>query len=151
MSNEEIKLRWSPSLKISLCLLILNSAAYILLAFISLWPFRVFEFITPVKPLGEWRAGGTISYQMDVIKYKPIQAASTTYLKNDKFTIHVGSHPSNYPVGRRTSVSIGDLDPHTPPGKYWFHFSGVWPVNILNNQTVVSRSEQMVDVLPAAK
>ena len=85
MSNEEIKLRWSPSLKISLCLLILNSAAYILLAFISLWPFRVFEFITPVKPLGEWRAGGTISYQMDVIKYKPIQAASTTYLKNDKF------------------------------------------------------------------
>ena len=116
--------------------------------FLQIYPSTVFEFVTPVKPLGVWKAGGPIQYQMDVHKKESLPAHSLTYLKNEKFTVHVDNHPSNYPVGRRTSISIGDLDPDTPPGKYDFCWSGTWHVNWLRDDTVNSCSVEKIEVLP---
>lgn len=119
--------------------------------FLQIYPYKVYEFVTPIKPLGTWRAGGPIQYQMDVHKYESLPAHSMTYLRNEKFTIHIDNHPSNYPVGRRTSISMGDLDPDVPPGTYKFGWSGTWHVNWLRNDTVTSESEQDVEVLPRVK
>ena len=145
------KLQWTPMMRISFGVLATNCVGYFWLMFQMIYPVQIFEFITPVKPLGEWRAGSSVQYQMDVMKYIQLPAISNTYLRNDRVTWNVDSHPSNYPVGRRTSVSAADLDPDIPPGPYVFGWSGTWKVNFLRDKTVTSESKEMVEILPAVK
>ena len=131
----------TKSMRISLCILAGNFLLYIYLIFLMLWPWQVYEFVTPVQPVGDAIIGRSLAYRMDVHKYVSVPAHSNTALVNDKYSINLDSHASNFAPGRRTSLSFVDLDPDIPPGRYKLRWSGTWHVNWLRNVTVTSESK----------
>lgn len=127
--------------KMFLVVVVLNLSAYAYIIYCIFFPWRVFEFVTPVKPVMPVHQGELMLYEMNVIKYQNIPAHSVLSLIGGKYTIHLDDHPSNMPVGKRLTESAVMIDMDVPVGVYKLRWSGTWEVNPLRKVTVVSESD----------
>ena len=124
-------------IKIAFCAYWALLLIFIYFAFVSLYPFKVFEMVEPIKFNAPVYAGETATYQIHFKKHRQVYATVHRQLVNGT-TITMADIISDSPTGEHTYTSYIDIPDYVKPGTHQMIWTGTYELNFPFYTRVIS-------------